>query len=168
MKKVLLGIICGLLVLSTLTGCGKSDKKEDSKNNESSKITCTMTSKDDSFEAIDTAVIEHKDNKVTTVEQTSLYKINDENVSEDDIKTMIKELEEIGEVYKDISGYEFSTKKISDKEISITLKIDYSKVNLNQIKEKLGDEFINTSFPDGLDVTVDQVKKSTFEGFECK
>ncbi len=161
MKNLFKTFLCSMLIVSLLTGCGKKEE-------EIAKVTCTMSAKDEFTEEVDTGVIEYQGDKVLSVEQKSVYKILDEEITGEELAATLDDLTEIASIYEDIDGYKVETEKLSDKEVSISLKIDYSKVNLDKIKEKLGDDYVNQIFPDGLDVTVDKVKKNNFEGFECK
>lgn len=168
MKRCICYILFGVIIVSSLTGCGKERNKEENTKKEVSKIVCTKTTKDTYSEETDTGTIEYEDDKVITLEQKSQFKILDKNVSEEEINKAVEELIDAGNVYEKLDGYKFEVKKTNEKEFFISITVDYDKINLDQIKEEMGDEFITGNFPNGGELTVNEAKATIFEGFECK
>lgn len=125
MKKKLL--ISSIFVLMLLTGCGATEET----------LNCTKTEYDeDGYKTTDTMVVKYKNNIVTSVSET--------NVSEIDSSIMDMTLSFgnlFAEKLSEIDGINVKYTKVNEKTLQFTVDVDYSKVELDKVKQILGDAY---------------------------
>lgn len=125
MKKKLL--ISSIFALVLLTGCGTTEET----------LNCTKTEYDeDGYKTTDTMVVKYKNNIVTSVSET--------NVSEIDSSIMDMTLSFgnlFAEKLSEIDGINVKYTKVNEKTLQFTIDVDYSKVELDKVKQILGDAY---------------------------
>lgn len=159
-------LILGVLFVST--ACGKEETKEDGKKDSKYEtLTCTKSETDeDGLKSDTTAVIKYKssDNKVVTLEQTATSQVNAQFA---DLTLNITKA--VADAFSKVDGISMEVTKENDTTIKSVTSIDYTKINIENMKETLGEMFDedNAMFK-STDVTVDSLKSSALEGFTCK
>ena len=133
------------------TGCGEK------------KLTCTKTDTEDGKEVKTTMVVKAKDDKISYIKQTAVNEMDSES-----LEASIKAGELISEQFKEIDGMSMTYKKVDDTHLEMTMEVDYGKLKVEQLREKLGDTFDEEDFLKEKDMTLDQFKEENLDGFECK
>lgn len=132
-KKLLIGIVFCLILL---TGCGTNENNS-GKDLTKGTLTCTKTEYDeDGYKKTDTMVVKYKNNIVTSVSET--------NVSEIDSSIMDMTLafgNLFAEKLSEIDGINVKYTKVNEKTLQFTIDVDYAKVELDKVKQILGDAY---------------------------
>ena len=149
MKSLRVFLLVGLAILAT--GCGEK------------KLTCTKTDTEDGKEVKTTIVVKAKDDKISYMKQTAMNEMDSASLD-----TSIQAGELISEQFKGIDGMSMEYKKVDDTHLEMTMEIDYAKIKVEQLREKLGDTFDEEDFLKEKDMTLDQFKEENLDGFECK
>lgn len=149
MKSLRVFLLVGLAVLAT--GCGEK------------KLTCTKTDTKGGKEVKATIVVKAKDDKISYMKQTAVNEVDSSSLD-----TSLKAGELISEQFKEIDGMSMEYKKVDDTHLEMTMEIDYAKIKVEQLREKLGDTFDEEDFLKEKDMTLDQFKEENLDGFECK
>lgn len=132
-KKMLIGIIFCLILL---TGCGTSESNS-SKDISKGTLNCTKTEyDDDGYKITDTMVVKYKNNIVTSVSETNIAEVNPDYI---DMTLSFGNL--FAEKLSEIDGINIKYTKTNDKTLQFTIDVDYSKVELDKIKQTLGDAY---------------------------
>lgn len=164
-SKILLSAIFMSCIL--LTGCGNSEENGTGGilNSNSGTKTCTKTSVDeDGYNTTDTMVVTYKKNKVTLVEDT--------NVSETDPQYIDFSLN-IGKAFaeklSEVNGFTVEYSKENDNKIKMYMKVDFNKIDVNDVKEKLGDLYSeDEAFYSKQDITIDDFISNNLSDYTCK
>ncbi len=156
-KYFIFMLVAGFMVLTT--GCNKETPKDTPKA-----LTCSkVETSEDGYKTTDTIKVNSKDNKVTKVEETTITEMNPE---------MVEMTVSLGEsfisTFNDINGFNASYVKESENSVKYTLSIDYEKLNIDELKEKFGEDFDNNSFYTSKDITVEEFKTQNLEGYTCE
>ena len=132
-KKMLIGIIFCLILL---TGCGTSESNS-SKDISKGTLNCTKPEyDDDGYKITDTMVVKYKNNIVTSVSETNIAEVNPDYI---DMTLSFGNL--FAEKLSEIDGINIKYTKTNDKTLQFTIDVDYSKVELDKIKQTLGDAY---------------------------
>lgn len=168
MKKSLLSILCLLAVIGMMTGCNSNsnENKNESKTDSSTgKLTCTRTENDeDGYETSYEMVVNYKNDKVTVVEETSIAKMD-----KDVLEMSYSFTSLFAEAFNNIEGMDVTYSKEGEDTLKSTVKVDYSKVDVNQIKEVLGNSFDDTdAFYKNTNTSLEDFKKENLTNYTCK
>lgn len=165
MKKVLIGLFAIIICLS-ITGCGNSNDSVNDNNtkNNSNKLSCTKTSTDeDGYKTESKIVVNYKDNKVTNVKQEDIQAMDE---------SMIEFTYSFGqlftEAFKSIDGINATYEKVNNNSIKSVVEVDYTKLDVNAIKEALGDMDTEDALFNKSDITLDEFKTDYLDGYTCK
>ena len=131
-KKMLIGIIFCLILL---TGCGTTESNS-SQDISTGTLNCTKTEYDDGYKITDTMVVKYKNNIVTSISETNIAEMNPDYI---DMALSFGNL--FAEKLSEIDGINVKYTKTDDKTLQFTIDVDYSKVELDKIKQTLGDAF---------------------------
>lgn len=162
--KKILSLLIAFSFIFSLAGCNKSDNADTKKETESNKtMICTKTETEDGMKTESTATITYKDNKILVVEQTEVTEMDKEMVdmSYNFGKEMAKE-------FSKVDGMEFTYEKVNDTTLKSTMKTDYTKLNVENLKEALGSSFDEEDFNKSKNMTLDEFQKEELEGYTCK
>lgn len=166
MKKSLLSILCLLVTIGMMTGCDSNERKNEEKSDSfSGKLTCTRSETDeDGYETSYEMIVNYKNDKVTTVEETSIAKMDKDVVDASYTFTSL-----FAEVLNKIDGMKVTYSKEGEDALKSIVKVDYSKINVNQIKEALGESFDNTNaFYKNEATSLEDFKKQNLTDYTCK
>ena len=164
MKNKLL-VIALLLSLLLVTGCGSKSSGGGGLFNSNKTMTCTKESTDDEgYKVTDTMKVTYNSSKVLKVETT--------NISETD-PTYIDLALSFGQLFaasfNEIDGIDVSYTKEGDNKLKVTTAVEYGKINLEQIKNVLGDLYSEEDSLYGKkDYTIDDFKAENLEGYTCE
>lgn len=158
-------LIVGVVFFST--ACGKDDAGDGKKDSKYETLTCTKSETDESgMKTETTAVVKYNssDKKVTTLDQTVTTEVN---ASIADLTVSLSKA--VADEFSKIDGISMTITKENDTTIKSVTKIDYTKINVENMKETLGDMFDedNDMFS-SADVTIDSLKSTALEGYTCK
>lgn len=167
MKKRLILLSAVLFMGLLLTGCG-SQSDGSSKGGifgNSGTKTCTKTSVDeDGYNTTDTMVITYKKDKVTVVEDT--------NISETDpdyIDFSLNFGTAFAEKLSEVNGFDVKYSKEGNNKIKMYMKVDFNKIDVNDIKDKLGDLYSeDDAFYSKNDITIDDFINENLSDYTCK
>lgn len=168
MKKSIMLLSAIFVSCILLTGCGNSEGNSTGGgilNSNSGTKTCTKTSVDeDGYNTTDTMVVTYKKNKVTLVEDT--------NVSETDPQYIDFSLN-IGKAFaeklSEVNGFTIEYSKENDNKIKMYMKVDFNKIDVNDVKEKLGDLYSeDEAFYSKQDITIDDFISNNLSDYTCK
>lgn len=161
MKK---GLLIALLAATFfLTGCEKKENSPKTKTN-SGTLSCNKIDTDDDGKKIDdTMNITYKNNKVTKVENI--------NISEMD-KDMLEMSYSFGVIFanlfNEIEGMDVKYTKESDTNLKYVMTVDYTKLNIDSLKESLGENFDDDSFYSSTNISLDEFKENNLKDYSCK
>lgn len=169
MKKSMLSLVVLIALALLLAGCGDNkDLKDDSGSKTSSNSgtkTCTQTTTDDDgYKTTDTMVITYKNKKVTKVEDTNIMEMDP-----DYIEFTLSFGQEFAKAFNELKGFEVNYSKDGENKIKMTMNIDFSKIDVDNMKDVLGDLFDDDeSFYGDTDITIDDFISKNMEGYTCK
>ncbi len=161
MKKSLLVLLIGVMLLTT--GCGSTEKESESLNN-SGTLTCTKSeTNEDGYNVKDTMVVTYSNKKVTKVEETSI-----EEMDSDTVDTTVSLGQLFAKKFSEIDGFSVSYEKENDTSVKYSITVDYTTLDITQLKETFGDNFDEDSFYSNTDITIDEFKSNNLDGYTCK
>lgn len=166
-KKILLGLLCGIMVLGVTTGCGNEKKEnQDSKINSSSNgvLSCTKVIKnDDGTKTDETVELTYSNNIVKKAVTTSISTFN-EGEADSFVDFTQTYYDDLGT----ISGVNFEIKKTNNTTTKSVLTIDYDLLDEDEVKKAI---------PNGTDdeesfykksKNLDEFKEKKLDGYTCK
>lgn len=152
-------LFCTLLILPLLiTGCGNKDA-------DPNKRVCTITTMDDDgYKTNDTITLTIKDNIVTKVEDVSISEADPKYID-----TTISFSQEIADLLSEVDGLELSYNKEGYNKIKMTMSLDYTLIDDEQVREVLGDAYDDKdSYFDKKNITVDDFISEYLDEYKCK
>lgn len=164
MKKGILIILISLILLS---GCGdkNNSKTSDDNINKTKTLTCTKTETDeDGYNTTDTMEITYENNKILKVKET-----NESEMDPDMIDLTYGFGTLFASAFNTIDGLQAKYTKENDNIIKFTIEVDYTKFDVNKLKEALGsmyDEEANTIYSTN-DITLEEFKTKNLDGYTC-
>lgn len=163
MKKNILSVLIIILTIGVLTGC--SDKESYFKqSNKEKEITCTLNkTNEDGFEEKNTMLIKTKDNNVISVEETTL-----EQMDEDSLDMSYGFASMVAISLNEVDGYTVSFEKVGKDTLKSYYKIEYDKLNLEQLKEVTDGNSDNDDLLNSVNMTYDEFKEKNLKEYECK
>ena len=164
--KKMVGVVA---VLSLLFACG-CEKQEQNGNNSSNEkkdeiatLVCTQTTEEDGEKETTTFEITSKNNIVKKVTNSTTAEVDEESLD-----LVISLSESMMKAYNEVDGIDASVSKEGKNSFKISLTVDYDALNVEQAKEKLGEDFDADDFLAEKNMTVDDFIKENAEGFDCK
>lgn len=158
-------LIIGILFVST--ACGKDDSSsDDKKDGKYETLTCTKSETDEAGMKTETsAVVKYNssDKKVVTLDQTVTTEVNAQFA---DLTVTLTSA--VAEAFNAIDGITMKVTKENDTTIKSVTNIDYTKINVENMKETLGDMFDEENAMYSKDLTIDNLKSTALEGYTCK
>lgn len=160
MKKIIsLFMALGLIV--SLSGCGKKETKEDKDTTKT--LTCTKTTEEDGMKSDNKVVVTYNDEKILTVEETETS-VMDKSLLDMSYNFGTK----MAEGFNKVDGMEMTYEKVNDTTLKSVIKMDYTKLKAENMKEALGDGFDEEDFNKSIKMNIDEFKKEELEGYTCK
>lgn len=163
MKRIISSTLLSLLMIFSLSACGKADNTK----KEYTKTTCTMDITTDTDTEKEIGIIESDGDIVKKLTQRIEFILNDVEDSTN-IDKAIEILTDAAKIYDGVNGYTFKAEKTGENTFYTELLIDYEKIDLKQLTETFGEEYMNRNFPNGREVKIDEVKELYFQEYECK
>ena len=152
MKKFL-SIFVSLLFIVLVSGC--SGKKT---------ITCTKESIDsENYKTVDTMKITYNSEKVLKVNDTI---VTDTSVEYADYALNIMDF--FKSAFDEVDGISANIDKIGNDKIKTEIEIIYDKIDIDDLKEKLGSIADGNNFYTSINYTIDEFKEAHLEGYTCK
>ena len=164
MKKYALMMLSILFALVLITGCG--NKNENGTNDGVLKTkTCTKTTiNDDGYSTTDTMIISYKNDKVMIVEDTNISETSPQFI---DMSLSIAKA--LTDKLNEINGFTVECSKEDSNKIKAYMKVDFDKIDINNLKEKLGDLYSeDKSFYTKKDITINDFINTNLSGYTCK
>lgn len=159
MKKILLSF---LIIALVLTSCSKPIAKENTVKEET--LTCTKTETDEEgYNITDTIVLTSKNDLVIKATETTISEM-DKNM----IDITLSFGEEFVKEFNEIEGMEAAYSKESEHSIKYTISIDYTKIDLNKLKEIFKNDFTKNNFYTSKNQTLEEFKKENLSDYSCK
>lgn len=156
MKKILILL---LLCFFFITGCGTN-------NNLIGTLECSKESTDeDGYKTIDKMTVTYKNNVVTNVKQISTMETDP-----DFIELSLSFGNAFAEKLNVVDGINVKYSKENDDTIKYTMDIDYAKVDINEIKNALGDLFDeeDSSIYSNDKLNLEEFKNENLKDYTCK
>ena len=150
MKKT--AIILFLLITCCLTGCGNEKT-----------LTCTREITEENLTTKNEVKLFYKNDKIFKISQQTITEMDEELINQS-----MDFNQEFLDMLKDIKGLEASYSKEGKKALKSTLIIDYTKLDVNQLKDKFGEEFDESEFTKAKDRNIEDYKSKELEGYTCK
>lgn len=154
MKKILI-FSCVLCLL--LTGCGS--------NLNSGTLNCTKIEYDeDGYKTTDTMVVNYKNDKVTTLTETNVSEMDADYI---DFTLSFGQL--FAESLSKIEGLTAEYSKVDNSTLQYIITVDYTKIDLNNVKDVLGDSFDETQASMYTNnVSLEKFKSDILSDYTCK
>lgn len=156
MKKILIVLLVCCFII---TGCGTND-------NQIGKLECSKESIDeDGYKTIDNMTVTYKNNEVTNVSQTTLTETDPEF-----IEFSLTFGNAFAEKLNVVDGINVKYSKENEKTIKYTMDIDYAKVDVNDVKNALGDLFDEEdgSIYSNEKLNLEEFKNENLKDYTCK
>ena len=127
-------------------------------------LTCTnVTTDEDGYKTDDEMKVTYKDDKVVKVVET--------NISETDpdiLDFTYSITSALAEKFNKVDGMNIVYSKVDNNKIKFVLSVDYSKLNVDTIKETFGEIYDENSFYNNKDMTIEEFKKENLKDYTCK
>lgn len=151
-----------------LTGCRTKSETEVGGGLFSSTKTmdCTKVETDeDNYKTTDTTIITYNNSKVLKIKTTVVSEI-DPSYSEFSLNIG----KAFAETFNKIDGMKMEYEKVDDNKIQSVMEVDFDKIDPDKIKEVLGDLYDEDSgnIYSTKNITIDEFKKQSLEGYTCK
>lgn len=154
MKKsfILISVLSLLLI-----GCTPSSKK--------GTLNCTKTEYDtDGYKITETIVVNYKNNKVTTIEQTNLSEMDSAYID-----FSLSFGQNFAKALNEIEGLNAEYSKFNNNTLKFTINIDYNKIDINDVKNVFGDSFDETQEAMYTkDVSLSDFKENILNDYTCE
>lgn len=161
MKKSLLVLLIGVMFF--VTGCGSNEEESKTADN-SGTLTCTKSeTNEDGYNVKDTMVVTYSDKKVIKVEETNIEEMDSDTA---DMTVSFGQL--FATSLNEISGFNVSYEKETDTSVKYKITVDYTTLDLTQLKETFGDDFDESSFYSDTDITIDEFKSNNLVDYTCE
>ena len=162
MKKNLL--ISIILCLILLTACGTTENNSD-KNVDKGTLKCTKTEYDeDGYKTTDEMIVTYKKDIVTSVLETNVSEIDPSVI---DMTLSFGNL--FAEKLSEIDGLNVEYTKVNEKTLQFTINVDYSKVELDKVKQVFGDAYDEKqSSMYTKNIELDTFKKDILSNYTCE
>ena len=148
------------VLIALISGCGK-DGISLSKEKE---LTCTNTTTDeDGYKNEDKMVVTYKDNKVVKVTET--------NVTETDpsmLDMTYSFTSAFAESFNKVDGMNITYSKEGNNKLKFVMIVDYDKIDVDSLKNTLGDLYDEDNFYNKKDITIDEFKENNLKDYTCK
>ncbi|MCI8467005.1 MAG: hypothetical protein HFI08_02285 [Bacilli bacterium] len=151
MKKI--AIVSVLILVLLITGCEGKIKT----------LTCTKESVEDNLKTSEEMLVSYKNNKVFKITQTTI-----EEMDPDLIDTTISFGENFASTLNQVDGFEVNYSKESNNSVKYQITMDYSKMDMNKLKELFGDDWNEEDYIKAKDQDIEEFKKERLEGYSCK
>jgi len=151
MKKIV--IVSVLILVLLITGCEGKTKT----------LTCTKESVEDNLKTSEEMLVSYKNNKVFKITQTTI-----EEMDPDLIDTTISFGENFASTLNQVDGFEVNYSKESNNSVKYQITMDYSKMDMNKLKELFGDDWNEEDYIKAKDQDIEEFKKERLEGYTCK
>lgn len=151
MKKI--AIVSVLILVLLITGCEGKIKT----------LTCTKESVEDNLKTSEEMLVSYKNNKVFKITQTTI-----EEMDPDLIDTTISFGENFASTLNQVDGFEVNYSKESNNSVKYQITMDYSKMDMNKLKELFGDDWNEEDYIKAKDQDIEEFKKERLEGYTCK
>lgn len=151
MKKIV--IVSVLILVLLITGCEGKIKT----------LTCTKESVEDNLKTSEEMLVSYKNNKVFKITQTTI-----EEMDPDLIDTTISFGENFASTLNQVDGFEVNYSKESNNSVKYQITMDYSKMDMNKLKELFGDDWNEEDYIKAKDQDIEEFKKERLEGYSCK
>lgn len=149
-KNVILMFVIGVMLFTT--GCEKTNT-----------LNCTKTETDEEgYKITETMVVTAKNDKISKVEQTSI-----QEMEKDLVDSTISLGQTFSSTFNEIDGMNMTYSKESETSIKMAISVDFSKLDVNKLKEKFGSDLTDESFYSAKDMTVEEFKNENLEGYTC-
>lgn len=161
-KKLILVAFIGLFLLA---GCSTNETKTNQGNSSSGTLSCTKIEYDeDGYKTTDTMIVKYKKNIVTNVSETNVSETDKDII---DISLSFGNL--FAEALNEIDGMSVKYTKLSDNELQFTIDVDYSKIDLEKVKETFGDAYDESQATMYTkNVTLDTFKADVLSDYTCE
>lgn len=161
-KKLILVAFIGLFLLA---GCGVDETKTNQGTSNGGTLSCTKIEYDeDGYKITDTMVVKYKKNIVTNISETNVSEM-DTNII--DISLSFGNL--FAEALNKIDGINIKYTKLDENQLQFTIDVDYSKVELEQVKEAFGDAYDDSQATMYTkNVTLDTFKADILSDYTCE
>lgn len=174
MKKIATFLLT-LMVCFCLTGCGEKNNENTNNNNngnnnnttndnKKSVLSCTKTETDeDGYITTDTMNITYQNNTISKIEN-----INISEMDSDVLEASYSLSSVLATSLNEIDGLEVVYTKESNTSLKYTMTVDYDKLDLETLKETLGDLSDDSTFYSSKEVNLDKFKQNYLQGYTCK
>ena len=160
MKKVYLLLILSLLLF---TGCMKGSNGG-SILNPNKTLTCTKEeTTEEGYKQNEKIEVVYNSKKVVETNVTSIMETDPTYV---DFAMQVSNV--FAETLSEVEGITASYTKESDNQIKMVMKIEYDKLDPDQIKETLGDLYNEEDYYSERDYTIEEFKNKYLEEYECE
>lgn len=145
--------ILAIFVVILAAGCSNTKTLKCSKE----------TTDDDGYKTTETMNIKYNDQRVLSINQTSISEVNPEYID-----LSIGFLSMYKQAFDGVDGVKFEINKIKDNTVKMAIDIDYVKLDVEKIKENFGEEEMDDDMFTSKNITIESLKADKLNGYNCK
>lgn len=163
MKKIII-LITAVVFALTLSACGNKEETKDTGITKTLK--CTLNEIGEDNLSVDYSIeYSFKGDAISKIESTSIIEVEPKV-----LEATIKGSEEIIKNMALYNGFTYNLTKEDDSHIKGEVKIDYSKIDVEDLRKKYGDDYIESDmYLNYVGMPFDTIKDSmTTAGYTCK
>ena len=147
-------LFISISIVLLLSGCGITEKT----------MNCSRTKTDENgYKTEDKIIVKYQDNKVTNVEQTTIQEMSKEAAS---MAYSFGQL--FSSKLNEIDGFNATYTQEDDTKIKSTVSVDYTKFDIDKVKEVLGSSVDTTdAFYTKKDLDIETFKSENLKDYSC-
>ena len=151
MKKLF--SIFAIFVVILVSGCSGTKTLKCSKE---------MTD-DEGYKTTETIEVKYNDKKVLAINQSTLSETDPSYV---DLSLGFMSM--FTEMFEGVDGIKVEVSKVKDNAIKTSINIDYTKLDIEKLKENFGDAEMEDEMYTSKDITIEDLKEEKLKDYNCK
>ncbi len=165
MKKKIILFLVVLSALLLVTGCDKKELSGGGLFSSNKTLTCHKEETDeDGYKTTDSIVVTYNNKKVLKVKNTNIMETDPAYI---DFSLAIGN--GLAKALNQVKGIKMVYEKVENNKIRFVLEIDYEKIDLEEIKNALGDLYSDgDNLYTAKDFTIDDFRSQNLQGYTCE
>ena len=118
---------------------------------------------DEGYKTTETIEVKYNDKKVLAINQSTLSETDPSYV---DLSLGFMSM--FTEMFEGVDGIKVEVNKVKDNTIKTSINIDYTKLDIEKLKENFGDAEIDEEMYTSKDITIEDLKEEKLKDYNCK